>query len=260
MGIIVEHHLSKKFDNKKLSVIFDSDSFFYSVSDFGFNLYTAVKHVFDSADAISALDEIITKENLSNREFSKVNIFSKNKHFTFIPKTELDVSNLIPFTGNAYSSYNGDTQLDIYKPSELAIIHEYPPQFGKVLEKLTPNPLIRHLSQAWLSLCQTDGMYLYMNMTDISIHIVKNGRFVFHNIFNISNQDDAFYFAMLGFQEFSLNVDVDYIFLDGCHPEKSDLGEMLSNYISNISSIQRGFNNIETSSDILDLYAVSLCE
>jgi hypothetical protein len=259
LGIIKEHRLNNKFNNNILSVIFDADSFFYSVSDKDHNLYLAAKHSLE-IDPFEEIQQIIKKEQLHLFDYAAVKLYSKFHDFTLLPSEEVKGKDLKIFAKNAYSNQSIPVLLDHNRSEDIDVIHSIPEPLVRVFNLLTDNVKIRHLSNAWIDMCKNDGMYVFLYENDFSILVTKNGDFVYYNIFDYAGKEDAFYFIMLGFQEFELDPDADYIFIDGISGNKNELIEMIQNYVKNISRIRRGFNNLGDSSDILDLYAASICE
>ncbi len=259
MGIIKEHRLNNKFNNNILSVIFDTDSFFYSVSDKDHNLYLAVKHGLEK-NPFEEIQAIIKNEQLHLFDYAAVKIYSKFQQFTFVPSEEVSESGLEVFVNNAYKNQSNPILLDHNRTEQIDIIHSIPEPLIRVFHLLTDEVSVRHLSTAWIDMCKKDGMYVYLYEHDFSILVTKNDEFVYYNMFDYTGKEDAFYFIILGFQEFEMDPDIDYIFIDGMSSQKNDLIEVIQNYIKNISRVRRGYNNLSNSSDILDLYAASICE
>lgn len=259
MGIIKEHRLNNKFNNNILSVIFDADSFFYSVSDKDHNLYLAVKHSLEK-NPFEEIQQIIKQEQLHLFDYASVKIYSKFNQFTFVPTEEVKGKDVNIFVKNAYSDLSLPVLLDHNRSEEIDVIHSIPEPLIRVFNLLTDNVKIRHLSNAWIDMCKKDGMYVFLYESDFSILVTKNDEFVYYNIFDYAGKEDAFYFIMLGFQEFEMDPDTDYIFIDGISSNKNELIEVIQNYVKNISRVRRGYNNLSDSSDILDLYAASICE
>ena len=149
MGIITAYRLEEKFQHNILSVIFDSDSFFYAISDVNGNLQAAVKYALEGK-VEEEIPAIIKKENLADHYYSSVNIFSISDKFTFVPSSEYSYGDEEAFISNSFQADSGGITVDQCSTERLHIIHSYDEIFDTALSSLKTESNFRHISLAYI--------------------------------------------------------------------------------------------------------------
>lgn len=259
MGIIAEYNSKKYLNNNNLSAIFDSDSFFYALSNEKHELVKSVKYALEGNIEDQIL-QIIQDEKLLNYSYKRINIFSKSSNFSFVPDSEYKYDSEQVFIKNGYNAGEGATVVDIVDSAGVRIIHERSALRFSNLLGISEDKQIKHLSYAWLNLCREEGVHVFFGYDQLSILVVKDGQFHFYNQFYHAGVEDAFYFVMLAFDQLNLAAEVTPIYLDGSNAQKTELSNLLGEYVRTVSKYDGGFTNLKDSSDFLDLYAISICE
>ncbi|GLR16271.1 DUF3822 family protein [Portibacter lacus] len=242
-----------------LSVIFDSDSFFYAVSDINNNLKIAVKFQLEE-DPITEIPRIIAEESLADHYYSAVNIFSRSSKFIFVPNAEYSYGTESTFIQNSFELTNDEVNVDLCSSERLNIIHAYPKAFQKAFHSLKSENNFRHVSLAFIEGISEDGIHISVTPYGTTILVRNNSLFVYYNQFQTETAEDSLYFVMLAFDQLGLDPERDKLFLDGTTDRKDELKELLKNYVVNISTAPGKFSNMSDSEDLMDLYLASICE
>jgi len=259
LGIITEYRLEEKYNHNILSVIFDSDSFFYGISDVNNQLKLASKFRLEG-NAVDEISSIIQNENLSDHYYSAVNIYSKLPNFSFIPANEYQYGMERDIISNAFPLENEEIGMEICSEDNLHIIHSYSQLYIKAFEPLTKDAQFRHLSLAYIQNIREDGVFVNVLDGELIIMVRKNTNFTFYNQFNTPTNDDQLYFVMLTYHQLSLDPLKDHLYLHGDKIQVEEFKVMVSDYVANVEDSTLGFLNVEGGSDIIDLYLASICE
>lgn len=242
-----------------LSVILDSDSFFYSVTNEKKKLLSAVKYELDS-DPVNEIKQIILDEKLDEYSFARTNVFSKRPFFTFVPVAEYSYDQESSFLKNAYESRGGETALNIVEKERIHILHEYEKGFAEAIRDINNSDAIQHISIAWMKNAQRNGVYVYYEDSKLSIYVRADERFQYFNLFNLNSIEDALYFIMLSYNQLKLSELSFPLYLSGFSSDLDQLMQMIRNYIANVSFWNVGFENIDDNRNIVDLYIAAQCE
>ncbi len=258
MGIVQHYSSEIKLNNHTLSVIFDTDSFFYSVSSSDKQLLEAVKFDFDDdleQGIAKCLDEI---SEIS--EFNEVKIYSANNQFSFIPSSEYSYNVEKLFSRNSFRSFDQILSVDSSIIESVHVLHEYSAVFHELLSPIISKAKIRHLSLAWLSLIRTDGLFAYYEERKLTLLHRASGKLVFFNQYKIGSSSDALYFILLCYDLLKLDREDHKLYLNGSAEGLTKLTEELSDYIRHIVSFEVGFSNVKDREEFMDLYAATICE
>jgi len=259
LGIVSEYRIEEKFKHNILSVIFDSDSFFYAISDINNKLNIAVKYRLEE-DAIVEIPKIIAKETLGDHYYSSVNVFSKSKTFTFVPVNEYNYDGEDAFLKNSFPFNDEDKSVDFCSRERLHIIHTYPNSYVDAFSSLKDDLKFKHLSLAYLEGIKKDGVFVTLYEKSLILTVRKNGQVAFYNQFPAPSLEDRMYFVMLAYDQIGLQTNEFQLFIDGKVSLKDELKLALSDYVENVEEDLPVFSNLGASSDLRDLYLASICE
>lgn len=240
-------------------MIFDSDSFFYAISDIKNHLKIAVKYDLDG-DPLSEIPRIIDKETLANHYYSAVNVYSKINKFTFVPSSEYSYGNESAFIRNSFDHHNEEIGVDFCSKEGLNIIHAYPELYIEAFKKLNADIKFRHLSLALIEGLSKDGIYVTLYKEAMIIVARKDGKFAYYNQFATASLEDRMYFIMLTFDQLNMDTQNYPLFIEGSSDLKKELCHALSDYVENFGSNVQNFPNIDFENDLGDLYLASICE
>jgi hypothetical protein len=257
LGIIAEHRLKEKFDHNILSVIYDTDSFFYVVSDLHDNLLSAVKFELGDNPAIEILD-IINEENLSNHYYTAVNIYSSSDLFSFVPIDEYEYDKEEVFIKNSFDKEEHEISVNVCNKERLHIIHRLDKDLMESLDALIGEDTVKHFSLACIESISNNGLYVFLVNKKIIIHVRKKDEFVFYNHFKISTAKDILYFVMLVYQQLDLDLENHICYVSGINTTRAE--HLLTNYIRNVMPLELNFKNLSKGLDVVDLYLASICE
>lgn len=259
MGIISEYRLQEKFKHNILSVIFDSDSFFYAVSDLDNNLNLAVKYSLEN-DPYGEIPSIIQKETLDQHYYSTVNIFSKIDKFTFAPSDEYTYGDERAFIKNSFKSKSHLVGLDLSAKEHLTVIHGFDQSYQKAFDALSSEQNFRHLSLAYIEGINLDGVHCTIYDKSLIVLVRNKGRFLFYNQFRAVTTEEKMYFIMLTYDQLNLDPLTTKLILGGLKEQVNSLSSLLSTYLAKIEETVVTFSNIENSGDLQDLYLAAICE
>lgn len=206
------------------------------------------------------IPRIIKEEDLSNHYYSTVNIYSKCSKFIFVPNAEYSYGTESVFIQNSFPINNEEINVELCSQERLNIIHAYPQEYQEAFADLKTENNFRHLSLAFIEGIKSDGVYVSISSQSITILVREGGKFLFYNQFDTSTIEDCLYFIMLTYDQLGLNPEQHKLILDGVEARKSELKDLLSNYIVHISASSECFTNMDFPEDLMDLYLASICE
>jgi hypothetical protein len=260
LGITSEYRILEKFKHNILSVIFDSDSFFYAISDLNNNLNLAVKYQLEE-DPLVEIPVIIKEETLDQHYYSSVNIFSKIDKFTFVPSSEYTYGDEQAFIRNSFKSESDHFGLDLSAKEHLTIIHGFDQSFQKAFSSLISGQQnFRHLSLAYIEGIDEDGVHCSVYKDSLIIFVRNQGQFLFYNQFKAVSIEEKMYFVMLTFDQLNLDPNASKLVIDGSKEYVDSLKLMLSDYLAKIDVVSNSFANLDNVTDLHDLYLAAICE
>lgn len=240
-------------------MIFDSDSFFYGVSDVQNNLMIACKYELGE-DPRKEISDIIVRENLADHYYSAVNIYSKFPLFSFIPAPEYYYGVEEKVAANSFKVENHQLGMDVCSEENLHIIHGFESGYDVAFSAFKNDPHFRHVSLAYLQNIKEDGVYVNVLRKEVIILVRRNGSFVFYNQFTAKTLEDYLYFIMLAYDQLGMNPSLDRLYYHGDGEKISALKELLAGYVADLRPFPMGFENVENTLDTVDLYLASICE
>lgn len=161
-----------------------------------------------------------------------------NQRFAIIPKSLFDESNLNDYL--SFSIENVQAEVVFKTIDKLVLVYENPEsKYSWLVERI---PHLKFLNNAEVAI------HYYLSKTGVGstsftahffnekleLTVLRNGRLELHNVFNCAKPEDAVYFILNVFEQLKLNPIEQQVTISGNLKRKSEVINLLKQYIKNI--------------------------
>lgn len=256
MGITTEYNTERNITNKDvLSVIYDSDSFFYVVTDSSGAAGHAKKYsIQDDEDFRSWIER-----EFSGQNFAAVHLFAATDDFTFVPNALEEVTYAADYVYNMLDIQEEDYEVMSNKLGDREVHFAVDTDMVEIFHRVFNNSEMHHISESVLRWEQTDGLTALVYAEKLHVSVRKEGNNVFYNHFDIQTVEDGLYYISLAFQQLECDPRGFRVTLLGEQESCASLLQLLKKYCAHAEYKNLAFPNMEDATDISDLYLVSQC-
>ncbi len=248
-----------KYNKLKLSVVFDTDSFFYSLINEQGDLVEEMR--FSSVkDGFEAVGLFLKKVDKSAFVFSGL-------PFAHIPYDDFDAKSIRTYLDHlAYVDSESVYHFDKVFEQAIFTCYAINGELSGYLNALPQKVEINHISSALVRyVSQNQEIQLFSVVEKRRLHAVAmiNGQLKIYNQYRANNAEDILYFTLLIYSQMGLDPNKDTLWLSGEITKDSALYNKLYQYIRNVE-----FVDIASSFKVpgslpahryMDAYVGSLC-